>query len=265
MRPEGKKRRWIILLVVAAVAIAIVAVSVPFRYFHDYNKDGKNWFDYRKRIDVLEAINKESGPIAVKGAIKYLLAEQYDMISSYYSGREERWYVSMAATTMYEAWRYRGAETDYDITDKLADYRDRAGELDSAIQFLENHAERYWEYWQMANLYSKRGEYEKAVEAQETAIELMRNEQSGHVSYYYFFELGQYYELSGDEKEAETRYRLALEKFPTIDEYLLGSLGRFMPVEGEKEWQMLTRERGDIMYEAEHSKYEQALQRVKSD
>lgn len=263
MRLPRKKRSWIILLVVAVVAIAILTVSLPFRYFHDYNKDGKNWFDYRERIDALEAVAGELPINGIKSAILYLLAEEYDKISVYYGEREERALVSKASTAMFKAWIYRDKETNYDIAEKLADYRDRAGKLDDAIQFLDNHAEHHWEYWQMAKFYSKRGEYEKAVEAQETAIDLRRKEYEGHVSYSYFFDLGQYYELSGDEKEAETKYRLALEKFPTKDDYLLGSLGRFMPVEGEKEWQMLTRERGDIMYNAERSEYEQALQRVK--
>jgi tetratricopeptide (TPR) repeat protein len=242
----------------AAVIKAVGSARIwrPFLYLCDLNKDGKNWFDYRKRIKVLESLMEEPpfGPEDLKGAVSYLLALEYENISAYYPRRKTVEKINRARWEMQKARALRG--DDFITRMKLAYYHDLVGDLDHAIAVLQDSARSVPELHYLADLYARKGKYDRAIDALSEALEIRE-------LYLLYFGLGEAYEVQGDTHSAAENYRHAMEDFPQKDEYVETYAGHPISVEGEKEWKMPTKEEIEEKYESQRLRYQRAYERTK--
>jgi tetratricopeptide (TPR) repeat protein len=239
-----------------ASAVSGAKIWHPFLYLCDLNKDGKNWFNYRKRIRILESLVEEPpfGPDDLKGVISYLLALEYENISSYYGRRKAANLINRARWQMQKSRALRG--DDFVTRMKLAYYHDFVGDLDSAIAVLQDSACTVPELHYLADLYARGGNYDRAIDALSEALEIQQ-------LYLLYFGLGEAYEIQGDMTSAAENYRRAMEYFPQKDEYVEAYIGHHISAEGDREWKLPTKEEVEENYEALRMRYQQAYERTR--
>ena len=256
MKSISKNNLWDQLRATLAAAIAVPRIWRPFLYLRDLNKDGKNWFDYRKRIKALESLACEPpfGPEELEGAVSYLLALEYENIAAYYSDPKSIDRIDKARSAMIKARTLRG--DDFLTRMKLAHYHDLVGDLDSAVETLAGTARSVPELHYLADLYARKGKYDRAIDALSAALEIRE-------LYLLYFGLGEAYEIQGDIVNAAENYRHAMEDFPRKDEYVETFAGHPISVEGDREWKMMTEEEVAEKYDALRTQYQQACDRTK--
>lgn len=255
MKSISKKSRWDRLRATLSAATAVPRIWRPFLYLRDLNKDGKNWFDYRKRIKVLESLACEPpfGPEELEGTVSYLLALEYENIAAYYSDPKLIDRIDKARLAMIKARTLRG--DDFLTRMKLAHYHDLVGDLDSAVETLADTARSVPELHYLADLYARKGKYDRAIDALSAALEIRE-------LYLLYFGLGEAYEIQGDIANAAENYRHAMEDFPRKDEYVETFAGHPISVEGDREWKMMTEEEVGEKYDALRIRYQQACDRT---
>lgn len=246
---------WNRLRTALAGALSGARIWRPLLYLRDLNKDGKNWFDYRKRIKVLESLAGEPpfGPEELEGAVLYLLALEYESIATYYSDAKATGQIEKARVAMEMARKLRG--DDFLTRMKLAHYHDLVGDVEGALATLKDTARTVPELHYLAELYARTGKYDRAIDALSAALEIRQ-------LYLLYFGLGEAYEIQGDLASAAENYRFAMEEFPQRDEYVETFSGHPIWVEGAREWKMMTREEVGAKYDALRSKYQQACERT---
>jgi tetratricopeptide (TPR) repeat protein len=191
-------------------------------YYYDYNKDGNNWYDYRRKIDALELLVNErtvEGRSEWRGGMYFHLALACEDISLYYNAREEIEQITKAKNAMQNALAF--VEKDGYIRTKLAQYHLATDDIDDGIRVLQGHAVSVIDFQCLSRLYVENGDYEKAIDSLSKAIEI-RDSFSG-----FHFELGGLYELTGEMENANNSYRLALQYLPKTEEYLAHFVGRY--------------------------------------
>ncbi len=257
MKLLKRKIVWIALVLCIPLALFTVERWRKRSYSYDYNKDGKNWYDYKRKIDALEFLVSEQsveGRREWRGGMYFHLAMAYEDISVYYDGKEKAQQITEAINAMQDAgaWvEHRGV-----IRAKLAQYRLEIGDIDEGIKILEGHAVSLEDFLCLSKLYEEKGDYEKAIDSLSKAIEIRDS-----IAVLYF-ELGRLYEIVDETENASNNYRLALQYLPKKEEYLANSVGQYLPVEGQKGLKILTEEEGDRQYDALRRKYEQAYKRA---
>ena len=256
MELSRKKSLWGDLFAAVAGAVSGAKIWRPFLFLCDLNRDGKNWFDYRKRIRVLESLQEEPpfGPEDLKGVVSYLLALEYENISAYCGERKAIEKIKKARWEMQKARALRG--DDFITRMKLAYYHDFVGDLDNAIATLQDSAGCVPELHYLAELYARKGKYDRAIDALSEALEIRE-------LYLLYFGLGEAYEVQGDIHNAAENYRHAMEDFPQKDEYVETYAGHPISVEGEREWKMPTKEEVEEKYECLRMRYQQAYERTR--
>jgi tetratricopeptide (TPR) repeat protein len=256
MKSIAKNNLWDRLHATLARTLSGARIWRPFLYLRDLNKDGKNWFDYRKRIKVLESLAGEPpfGPEELEGAVSYLLALEYESIATYYSDSKAIGQIDKARSAMERARTLRG--DDFLTRMKLAHYHDLVGDVENALATLKNSARTVPELHYLAELYARTGKYDRAIDTLSAALEIRQ-------LYLLYFGLGEAYEIQGDIASAAENYRLAMEDFPQRDEYVDTFAGHPTWVEGAREWKMMSREEVGEKYDALRATYQQACDRTR--
>lgn len=247
-----------ILIVGGIVTSGIIAHVLHFR--EDLNGDGKNAYDYEKRIEVLNWLTYH-----YQEPFLYCeLASASEKLSDYYEGEHlASTYIRTAAWAMEQAISIYGQHLGWSY--ELAGYYIQLGELDKAIEEMvavANSAESFPYKIELANLYRLNGEYEKGIAVFDG---LLTNDASYLYQYYYC--LGQLYEDSRDIDNAARHYRIALEKFPDNEQIREGlplirkGTSYFRP-EGEKKYRVMTE--ADYLKQKKDLRalYQQAYDRV---
>ena len=256
-----------ILIVIASLVVVIASSSLllfatgPFLYWRDLNKDGKDWFDYHERIEVLEILVHENSKDA---QLHYHLSVAYEKISYYYEGEEKLSNIRKALRSLERAKSLQ--EEDFRGNYTLGRYYREVGDFENAIevftelvQLSDNRPYR----WALAETYRQKGEYGKAVLNYEKSLELANVENASSI----YFMLGQIHEEAGEIESAAQNYQLALEKMVPRDAYLKERQKPIydgIPVwqEGEKEARIFRTEDWMKYYDTQRRNYEEAYERV---
>jgi tetratricopeptide (TPR) repeat protein len=228
MKPTPQNSRWDRLHASLAGVLSVRRIWRPFLCLRDLNKDGKSWFDYRRRIKVLESLAGEPpfGPEELEGAVFYLLALEYESIATYYGGSRAIKQIAKARGAMERARALRG--DDFLTRMKLAHYHDLVGDIEKALATLKDSARTVPELHYLAELYARTGQYDRAIDALSAALEIRQ-----------------------------------LYLLPQRDEYVDTFAGHPIWIEGAREWKMMTREQVGANYDALRHKYQQACDRTK--